>query len=229
VLVGCGGTAPAAHPGTRSVPGPRVSTAGGQAGLARAVQGLSAARGPLLHRVEAVQAAAGALDQADAVCLRGQGPPARTSHGLAAPLLAPAQAALPVLTAELAAYLRALAALEAAAQGLPAPKQSAVQRVVADGRTEAQALAGFRAAAVSALPAYEQLDRAEATWVGRAVTPWYRSAQEGSDAYAVLVSDGRPGLTVARQRLGAAAAAVSTAVRKQSAALRAADVLFAAP
>jgi len=61
------------------------------------------------------------------------------------------------------------------------------------------------------------------------VTPWYRSAQEGSDAYAVLVSDGRPGLTVARQRLGAASATVSIAVRKQSAALRAADVLFAGP
>ncbi|MCU1588354.1 MAG: hypothetical protein JWN31_1847, partial [Frankiales bacterium] len=52
---------------------------------------------------------------------------------------------------------------------------------------------------------------------------WYRTHQEGADAYAVLVSPQRTGLQAARTRLARAAATVSGPISAQSQTLRAAN------
>ncbi len=88
---------------------------------------------------------------------------------------------------------------------------------------EAQAVADFESVLKTAWQQYTSLDGQETVWIKRAVTPWYRSDQEGADAYAVLVGPGRRFLTIARTQLAAASRAVRGPVAVQAATLAAAD------
>jgi hypothetical protein len=173
--------------------------------------------------VEAVQAAATALDATDQVCTTGQGVAARTSHRAGAAAVTRARAALRALPRLGAAYRTALASLEASRTAVTGPARTAIAAVVRDGQAEAAAVEAFRVAAGRLWPQYDALDHLETLWITRAVTPWYRSAKEGSDAYAVLVGDTRGFLVAARTQLAAASRALSGPTDTQTATLAAAD------
>ncbi len=186
---------------------------------------ITAVRGRVLAKVDAVQRAATALDDVDAACARGEGVPARSAHRDALPLLSPARIAVASLGGDVAAYTEALRIL-GQVQGrssLDAPQTAALAQVVRDGLAEAAALSEFRAAASGLWPAYEELTRVQDTWITRAVTPWYRDAQEGSSAYAVLVEPTRPALERARASLGTAVDTVRGPSTAQTATLAAAN------
>jgi hypothetical protein len=195
--------------------------------LNTAVKAVGQQRTVLLADLEAVGMAANALDQTDEVCLKGEGPPARSSLRKTAPLANAVPAALGRLPAELTSYRTALVALGSASTAVVGEARVALQAVVARGTGEATALDAFRVAAVGVWPSYRRLQGQEGLWVMRAVTPWYRTAQEGSAAYAVLVEKDREGLNAARTKLGSATAAVAVPIEAQRATLTAADAALA--
>ncbi len=218
VASGCAGTG---QPPTAAPSG----QPSGLSALDRSTADITAVRGRLLAKVDAVQRAATALDDADQACARGEGSPARTAHRAARPLLGPARIAVASLGGDVAAYTDALRVL-GLVQGklhLEATQTAALAQVVRDGLSEAAALSSFRAATRELWPVYEQLDGVEDTWITRAVTPWYRNAQEGSSAYALLVAPTRPALDRARASLGAAVEGLMGPSRDQSATLAAAN------
>lgn len=184
---------------------------------------LAADRQVVLGAVEAVQTAATALDATDEVCLTGEGTKARTSHRKAVPVTKTAEARLRSLTRTLAVYDGALSSLAAASVAVEGTARAALLRVVTNGKEEAAAVEVFRVRANRVWPQYQALDGFETLWITRAVTPWYRTPQEGSNAYQVMVEDQRPALAAARSELGAAVASVGTSIALQSSTLAAAD------
>lgn len=195
--------------------------------LDAAVVRLSAARRPVLAEADAIQAAASALDQVDAVCATGDGVRASTAYREAEPKVAAARRAMADLPVALAAYSRALSTLGAEVDAGSAPVRKALAAVVVDGRAEAAALSRFRTSVGLLWPSYDLLASQEQTWITRALTPWYRSASEGAAAYAVLTTNGRTELTSARESLAAAARLLSGPSATQSATLLAADRVLA--
>lgn len=187
------------------------------------MRAVSTSRSALLGAVEQVQAGATALDATDQVCTTGQGVAARTSLQQGAPAVTRARTALHDLARRDAAYLAALSSLDASRTAVAAPARTALAAVVRDGRAEAAAVEAFDRTALQVWPQYDALDHLEGLWVTRAVTPWYRSAQEGADAYAVLVGDTRGFMVAARTQLGAASRALSGPTATQTATLAAAD------
>lgn len=213
VLTGC----------SRATPARTGSAAGNQlAPLDAAVRAISQARATLIRDISAVQAAASALDTADDVCATGKGTAARTAHRTAEPVVAAAQGSLKRLPADVTSYAAALGRLDAVAGTAPSAREALVQAVGA-GREEAAAAGRFQTAAATAWPRYARLDRDESTWITRAVTPWYRSATEGANAYAVLVGSTRPALETARTSLATASEQAVQASTATSTALAAAD------
>ena len=184
---------------------------------------MGSTRATLVRDVAAVQAGAAAIDAADVACARGDGVGARSTLRRAAGPADRATAALRGLPGELTAYGRALDALDAARRGLEPVQARVLSTVVTAGRAEVTAGRAFGPGAAAAWPAYARLRRDEATWVTRAVTPWYRSTSEGADAYVVLVSDRRPALARARARLSEAAAALALVLARGQQVLDAAD------
>ena len=195
--------------------------------LDAAVVGLSAARRPLLADIDAVQAAATALDEVDAVCATGDGVKARTAYRAAEPKVLAARRALSDLATGVGRYGQALSTLSAEVDAGSAAVRTALTAVVRDGRKEASAMASFRTAVGLLWPSYDLLASQEQTWITRAVTPWYRSASEGASAYAVLTSHGRSELTGARESLATAAHVLNGPSAVQSATLQAADQVLA--
>lgn len=218
LVVGCSSGGPSQHV---------LPSAGSLDRLDAAVRAVGADRAAALDAVFAVQAAAAALDATDQVCTTGRGVAARTSHRKAVPLARGAQTALTRLVSLLPAYRASLTSLGAASVAVDGVARQALLRVVTRGSTEADALEGFRVVAAGAWPQYAALDAAEDTWITRAVTPWYRTDQEGAAAYAVLVGDQRSDLNAARARLGKAEVAVRAPIEAQSATLAAADQALA--
>ena len=197
------------------------------AGLTKAVTTVNAQRAQVLAAVDAVQAGAGAVDDTDAACATGQGVSARTVLRTAEPVVAKARTSLDRLPALTTRYRSALDALAAQSPKVTGNQRTAVDAVVRSGRAEARAAARFRVAAVRSWPAYaQQLDLAS-TWVTRAVTPWYRTPQEGSAAYTILVDPNRAALEQAREAVGDAASEAVAASRAQSATLAAANTALA--
>lgn len=192
------------------------------------MQTVATDRKAVLRAVEAVEVAATALDATDAVCFTGHGPEARTSHRKAQPLAGAVAGRLSALTGFLAAYRSALTSLTAASVAVDGPARAALLRVVTNGSREAVAVEAFRVRANGVWPQYVALDGFESLWITRAVTPWYRSPEEGSAAYQVMVEDQRPALAAARTRLGEAVSSVEGPIRAQSATLAAADSALAA-
>ncbi len=209
-------------------PRPTAGSTGVRA-LDAAIGTLGAARGRLLAKVDVIQRAATALDDTDATCALGQGVAARTAHRVAVPLLQQANTAVGELGGDVASYTEALRVLGTLPGGasrspaLSAAQSAALATVVRTGLTEAAAMSAFRAAASGAWPAYRQLSELEDTWITRAVTPWYRTDQEGASAYAVLVGPSRPVLDRARTTLGTAAEGVQAPSAATAVALKAAD------
>lgn len=195
--------------------------------LNTAVKAVGQQRTVLLAELEAVGMAANALDRTDEVCLKGEGLPARSSLRKTAPLANAVPAALGRLPSELTSYRTALVALGSASTAVVGQARAALQAVVARGNREATALDTFRVAAVGVWPSYRRLQGQQGLWVRRAVTPWYRTAQEGSAAYAVLVEMDRDGLNAARMKLGSATTAVAAPIEAQRATLTAADAALA--
>jgi hypothetical protein len=195
--------------------------------LSTAVKAVGEQRTALLADLEAVGMAATALDQTDVVCLTGEGSAARASRRRAAPLASAATAALGRIRPEVASYRTALLALGDASVAVPGEARTALQAVVTAGQREATALEGFRGVAVSVWPSYRRLEGSEGLWITRAVTPWYRTAQEGSAAYTVLVEKDRDALNAARTQLGTATRAVGGPIDAQAASLTAADAALA--
>ena len=194
-----------------------------------AVRAVGSTRNAVVRGVGAVQAAAAALDAVDAVCAKGEGVPARRVLRNAEVPVDQARAALRTLPTQLSAYAAALAALEPVARTLVPAEGQALAGVTSSGRTEVAAGRAFIREASSAWPAYARLARDEATWVHRAVTPWYRTRTEGASAYVVLISDRRPALAQARARLAAAAAALQPVMLAQQKVLDAADRVLRQP
>jgi len=134
------------------------------------------------------------------------------------------------LSARLRAYGRSageLAAAATAATSLDGTQRAAVQEVVTAAKAEAAAADAFRLAAKTGWPAYTALDEAQATWLTRASSGWYRSTREAADAYTVFVQDQQTALTQARtllRRVDEARRPVSSRVQT---ALRAADAALA--
>lgn len=199
-------------------------SAGGNtlAPLNAAVRSVNEARTALVSDLSAVQRAASALDATDEACATGSGSAARDAHRSAGPAVQAAPTAIAHLAADVTAYTAALNGLEAAQTAAPAAR-GALSQAVASGHSEAAATTRFQAAAAAAWPQYAQLDRDESTWITRALTPWYRSASEGANAYAVLVGDTRAALDAARADLAAASERSVAASAATSSALRAAD------
>ncbi|MCU1599806.1 MAG: hypothetical protein JWO22_515 [Frankiales bacterium] len=191
--------------------------------LSQSIAGVATARSALLDAIGDVQAGARAIDATDALCAQGHGVRARTAHRSGAPAISGAQAAarnLPTLVANYRASLTALKKSDAAVTG---SRRAALQKVVTDGMSEARAVADFQAVIRTAWVQYVSLDGLELVWIKRAVTPWYRTDEEGANAYAVLVGPGRRFVTVARTQLAAASRTVRGAVTAQAATLAAAD------
>ena len=191
--------------------------------LTAAISNVNAQRLQVLGAVDAVQRAATALDDVDAVCSTGQGPEARDALRKAKPLVEEARRQLVGLPAATARYRGGLGALGRQRVLVSGDGRAGVQAVVRDGRAEADAVARFQTTVTSLWPAYEQLLQLEDTWVTRAVTPWYRSDQEAAAAYTVLVDDSRARLEAARDQLAAVATAAVAASSTQSATLQAAN------
>ncbi len=200
-----------------------VNSAGPLDRLDAVVRLVATDRRAVLAAVESVQVAATALDQTDQVCLTGNGIAARTSHRQATPLAQTAATRLRALTGTLAAYRAALGSLTAASVAVTGAARSALLRVVTAGQAEAVAVEAFRVRSNGVWPQYVALDGFEALWITRSVTPWYRTDQEGSNAYQVLVEDQRPALAAARTKLGNAVTAVQPAIEAQGSTLVAAD------
>lgn len=205
----------------------RSGVAGPLVQLDSAVKAVGKQRAALLDDLQAIGTAATALDQTDMVCLTGEGSAARTSRRKAAPLASTAVAALGRLRPEVASYRTALLSLKLASVAVSGEARTALLAVVTTGQREATALDQFRAVAVSVWPTYRRLEGAEGLWINRAVTPWYRTAQEGSAAYSVLVEKDRPTLNAARTQLGAATQAIGGPIEAQAASLNAADAALA--
>ena len=201
---------------SRATPGPLDR-------LDLAVRGLSTARNAALDAAESVQAGASALDATDAVCATGKGVAARTSYRAGAPAVRRARTAVKDLPGLVRSYRGALAALAGTRTAVSGRARAALDAVGRDGAAEADALAQFGTSAAQVWPRYDALDAQEALWIKRAVTPWYRSTQEGANAYAVLVGDDRKALVAARTALGSAAQQLSVPTATQSDTLAAAD------
>jgi hypothetical protein len=191
------------------------------------VQAVAQQRAALLADLQTVQMAATALDQTDMVCLRGDGSAARVSRRKAAPLAAEAGAALGRIRPQVASYRTALLALSAASGAVTGQAAAALTQVVTSGQQEATALDRFRGEAAAVWPSYRRLEGQEGLWITRALTPWYRSAQEGASAYSVLVENDRSTLNAARTRLGTASSAVTAPIEAQASSLQAADSALA--
>lgn len=192
-----------------------------------AVRAVSGSRTAVLRAVGAVQAGATALDVTDRVCTTGRGVAARSAFRKGEPLAARARASLKDLPRLETAYLAALTSLGASSVAVSGPARSALADVVRDGRVEADAVEAFRVATSRLWPQYDALAGHESLWITRAVTSWYRTDQEGADAYAVLVGDTRRFLEAARAQLGAASGTLTAPTRSQSATLAAADTALA--
>ena len=195
--------------------------------LGAAVSQVSATRSPVLAAVDGVQQGAAAVDATDRICVTGQGVAARTTQQSGAAATLRARAALTNLPRLLASYQAALAELSIASRPLEGTARLAVMAVVRDGRAEATSVATFGAVAAQAWTRYDALDADTATWITRAVTPWYRDDGEAAAAYAVLVGGSRAGLEQARQALGTASSAVREPVAAQASTLRRADAALA--
>jgi hypothetical protein len=188
----------------RRVAGPVIERDTGLRRLGASITAFDAARGQVLRATGEVVAAALAVDEADAACAAGATTAASRARARVSADLPKAKSSLSALPARLTGYQRALSALAAAeksATSLDADQRSAVDAVVAGGRAESNASDAFRVAGVSALPAYVALDAAQATWLTRRTSGWYRDPQEAAAAYDVLVRDQRPALDRARQLL----------------------------
>jgi hypothetical protein len=191
--------------------------------LDAAVAGLSVARRPLLSEVDALQAAASALDAVDAVCATGAGVRAQAAYRIARPKVSAARTVLTDLPMGVTAYEKALAVLAGELDAGSTPVRTALSAVVRDGRAEAAGISRFRTSVGLLWPSYDLLASQEQTWITRAVTPWYRSGSEAASAYAILTSHGRTELTTARAALATAAHLLNVPSAVQSATLQAAD------
>ena len=188
---------------------------------------VNAQRAAVLAAVDAVQAAASAIDEVDAVCATGRGTAARDALRAAQPRAAKARTSLAALSGLTSRYRTALTRLGAESGTVTGAQRTAVEQVVRDGQAEAIAVQRFRTAVAGAWPVYEQLLAQEDTWVTRALVPWYRTEQEGASAYAVLVDGSRPALEQARDTVGGAAERAVDAAAVQSATLSAANTALA--
>ena len=201
-------------------------TTTGLARLDRAIQGFDATRAKVVAQTNAIVAAATALDAADAASALGDRPQASSARATARPAVAAARTALAGLPAALRDYrVRAaeLAAASKASTSLSAPQRTAVGDVVTASGAEAEAADAFRLAGATAWPAYTDLDEAQALWLTRARSGWYRTTAESANAYAVLVQDQRPALTRARTLLRRVDQARRPVSERVSTALKAAD------
>jgi hypothetical protein len=191
--------------------------------LDAAVRGLSTSRAAMLAGIEAVQSGAQALDATDQICAKGQGTAARTSQRAGAGDVAQAGTAVGQLPHLVATYRASLTALDKAKSLVSGAPLTALQAVVRDGGSEADAVTQFSGTAASAWQQYKVLDHEERLWIHRAVTPWYRTQKEAANAYAVLVGPYRRLLEVARTQLAAASREVMAPTSAQAATLAAAD------
>jgi hypothetical protein len=176
-------------------------------------------RATVVALVGQVTAAARALDEADARCAAGDREGARRTRRTQVVALAHGPAAVSALPAAVRAYGLALARVRSAV-----PQ---VQAAVRAGEAEVAALQRFSATATMAWARYATLDHQESTWVKRAFVPWYRTAQESADAYAVLTDGVRTRLVVARRALGVASDALRPLSEAAVAAFAAADQALA--
>jgi hypothetical protein len=200
----------------------------GRAALSTAVTSVSTARGALINAVQAVESGATAVDATDALCAKGRGIAARASQRSGAPAVSTAKAAARNLPTLVTNYRASLSSLDRASKAVSGPALAALKAVVRDGEAEATAVAQFAEVVRTAWQQYAALDGQEQLWIKRAVTPWYRTDQEGANAYAVLVGPGRRFVEVARTQLVQASAAVRTPTEVTAATLRAADKALAA-
>ncbi len=187
------------------------------------MRSVSADRGFVLAAVDAVQKGATALDRTDEACISGKGSRARDTRQAGRPVVQKAREALSVLTKRVATYRSSLRALGVVSTAVEGTERDALAAVVRDGVAEAIAVERFRRDVAALWPRYDELEQISDTWITRALTPWYRTDQEGASAYTILSEPTRPALDAARAALGAAAAAVRGPSMISSGTLAAAD------
>ena len=202
-------------------PGPTITEDNGVAALGAAINGLNTSRKALLADTNLVVSAAKSFDAGDAAAAVGDRAGMQALRKDIDNRHTKANAAVTRLSARVAAYEKALTALEAAApaRALDDDQRSAITEVVRTGRAEHVAMAAFAAVIKRVWPTYRVLHDDGTTWFTRARAGWYRNSQESANAYAVLVSDDRPALERARTALqkadadrARAAAATSRAI-----------------
>lgn len=171
-----------------------------------------------------------AYDDADEAAGRGERAAAAAAVAVAREGRGPAQEALDALDDRAAAYRAALDELQAAssaARPLDGQQRTALLTVVAGGRNEQGAVEAAGAAVADALPAYDALAGALATWAERAAAGWYRTSSESAGGYALLSAPVRPTLDEARTAVGAAERRRGVEVDAQRERLAAADAALA--
>lgn len=214
VLAGCGGgsSEPQVDPGI--------------AALGAAITAVNDARSTVLDATAAVAAGAIGLDDVDEAAAAGERAAAKAARDRAATTTRAATEALAALPAQLEAYRAALLALESAegaAESLDQAQRGLLAAVGTTGAAEVAAVDALRTTGNGAWATYTRLDRVSATWLERATAGWYRTKQEGRQAYAVLVGDLRQALDKARPALQRADTASRAAARRVSTALKEAD------
>jgi hypothetical protein len=184
--------------------------------LSGAIRDVNASRQRLADDGAALGAAAKALDDVDAVAVHGDRKVARERRPAAARTV---QAASPVarrITKDVAAYERAVAALdEAEAPGLTKEQLDALRGAVQAGRTEVGELKRYASAVAASWTRYEKLDSDQKLWVARAYNGWYRTTEESAGAYVVMTE--RTKLATARRTFSAADGRRVTAARTAAA------------
>ncbi len=184
---------------------------------------MTSTRGRLLESVDANQEAANQLDRTDALCVTGEGQGARASFRASLPLTRAARLGRIAMPAALTEYRRALSSLQTASPAVSGAAKEALADVVREGGVEADAVQVYLRGLSAAWPQYDALSADQDVWTSHAVSGWYRTKQEGADAYAVQVGSKRAGLQAARSRLARATAAVRGPISAQSQTLRAAN------
>ena len=193
--------------------------------LSGAISDVNAARQRLAQDGDALVAAATALDDVDAVAVKGDRKAARDRRPAAARATQTAGEVVRRLDKDVAAYERAVAALDAAAApGLTPEQLEAISDAAAAGRAEVAELRRYAAAVTSVWTRYEELDADQKLWVSRAYNGWYRTTEESAAAYVVLTDRRRLATTrrtfaAADERRVAAARTASRAFQRTRAAL----------
>lgn len=171
--------------------------------LSAAIKGVNDARKRLADDANTLVAAARALDAVDEVAVTGDRQAARARRPAAVRATAAAAIVARRLNQDVAAYEKAVAALDAAeAPGLTPEQLDALRAAAQAGRAEVTALRRYAAAVTGVWGRYEELDADQKLWLTRASNGWYRNQKEAAGAYAVLTD--RTRLATARRTFAAA-------------------------